>query len=63
MNELIEKICKRTGLSEDKAKEVVEMVVDQLKAKLPPSVSGQVDNVASGQEASSLSSLLSKKSA
>lgn len=63
MNELVEKVCAKTGLPEEKVKEVLEVVVEQLKAKLPSSVSGQVENVMSGREASSLSSLLSKKSA
>ncbi|HET7872026.1 MAG TPA: hypothetical protein VFL42_05900 [Terriglobales bacterium] len=68
MEELINKVSQRTGLSSDKARSVVETVIEHLKAKLPSSVSGPLDNLVSGQGESSdiadrVSGVFGKKSA
>lgn len=44
MNELIQNIVQRTGIPQDKAQTVVQMVVSHLKERLPASVSSQLDN-------------------
>jgi hypothetical protein len=48
MDELIDLITQKTGLSQDKAKIAVDTVVNFLKQKLPPSIAGQIDVVLAG---------------
>ncbi len=48
MNELIQQVAQRTGLSEEKAKTAVDTVVNFLKDKLPSPIAGQIDNALSG---------------
>lgn len=45
MDELIKKVSEKTGLSEEMARQAVEVVVDHLKDKLPGPLAGQIDNV------------------
>ena len=47
MNELIKLVSQKTGLPEDKAKVAVETVINFLKSKLPPTISGQLDAILS----------------
>jgi hypothetical protein len=49
MEELIELIVEKTGISEEIANKVVDMVVDFLKDKLPEPIAGQLDNLLSGE--------------
>ena len=49
MEELIEPIVEKTGISEEIATKVVDMVVDVLKDKLPEPIAGQLDNLLSGE--------------
>ena len=67
MDELVNTIIQKTGLSEDKARVAAAAVVNYLKSKLPESVAGQVDKVLTGEGGSSLSErlggILGKKSA
>lgn len=44
MQELIQKVAERTGLSEDKAKTAIDTVVGFLKERLPGPLASQVDN-------------------
>lgn len=44
MEELIQKVSERTGLSADKARTAIDTVVGFLKEKLPAPIAGQVDN-------------------
>jgi nucleoid DNA-binding protein len=48
MDELTKLVAQRTGLPQDKAKVVVDTVVNYLKKKLPPSVAGQLDVILTG---------------
>lgn len=48
MDELIKEVAKKTGLSEEKSKEVVQVVLDYIKAKLPAPVAAQVDAFLAG---------------
>jgi hypothetical protein len=64
MNELIQQVTQRTGLSEDKARETVETVVSYLKQKLPGPLSAQIDSVLEGGGVGgALGSVFGKKSA
>jgi hypothetical protein len=48
LDELVKLVSDRTGLSEEKSKVAVEIVLDYLKAKLPAPVAGQIDNLLAG---------------
>ncbi len=50
MNELVQLVVKKTGMSEEQAKQAVETVVEFLKQKLPPQLAGQVDVVLGNDE-------------
>lgn len=67
MDQLINTLTQKTGLSEDKARVAVDTVVNFLKSKLPGPVGGQLDNALSGQAGSGISErlggILGKKSA
>lgn len=48
MDELVALVVKKTGLSEAKAKEAVDTVLDFLKKQLPGPIASQIDNVLNG---------------
>ena len=48
MDELVELIVKKTGIPKDTAEQVVEVVVDFLKDKLPTPLAGSLDNILEG---------------
>ena len=48
MQELINQVTQRTGISEDQARQAVETVLGFLKDKLPAPIAGQLDSVVSG---------------
>jgi hypothetical protein len=56
MNELTNLITQRTGLSDDMAQQVVQIVSGYLKDKLPEPLGSQVSNVLGSQPAASGSS-------
>ena len=43
MNELVQLIMQKTGLSQDKAQQVVDTVVTHLKARLPESLTSHLN--------------------
>jgi nucleoid DNA-binding protein len=47
MDELVQQIASATGISQEQAREALQMVVDFLDAKLPPQVAEQIDAVLS----------------
>ena len=66
MEELVALVVEKTGLSEKQAEQAVEVVLDFIKGKLPPAVSGQIDNLLDGEgglggAAGMLGGLLGKK--
>lgn len=65
MNELVQQVCQRTGLSEDKAQQAVQTVIGYLKEKLPGPIAGQIDSALQGGSGISgtLGSVLGKKTA
>ena len=48
MDELVNQVVSRTGISQDQAREAVQMAVDFLKSKLPAPIAAQIDAVLSG---------------
>lgn len=49
MNELIQQITQRTGISESQAQQAVQIVGNFLKQRLPGPAAQQVENFISGQ--------------
>ena len=49
MDELINQITQRTGISQNQAQQAVQVTVNFLKQRLPPQISSQVENFISGQ--------------
>ena len=54
MDELIELVAQKTGLSEEMAKVAVDTVIDFLKDKLPGPAAAQLDTLLEGGDVSSL---------
>ena len=54
MNELVELVAKKTGLSDEMAKVAVDTVVDYLKDKMPGSAGAQLDALLEGGDLSDL---------
>ena len=50
MNELVNIVAQKTGISADQARTAVDTVVGYLKDKLPASLAGQLDGLAGGGE-------------
>ena len=48
MNELINMIVQKTGISQENAQKAVQVTVDFFKSKLPAPIAGQVDSILSG---------------
>ena len=48
MDELIELVSQKAGLSEEIAKKAVDAVIGYLKDKLPAPIAGQIDGVLGG---------------
>jgi hypothetical protein len=48
MDELIQQITSRTGISEDQARQAVEMVLAFAKTKLPEPIASQLDGFMGG---------------
>ena len=48
MEELIELVSQKAGLSEEMAKKAVDAVIGYLKDKLPSPIAGQIDGVLGG---------------
>ncbi|HZS07407.1 MAG TPA: hypothetical protein VFD58_21405 [Blastocatellia bacterium] len=49
MNELINMVSQKTGVTEEKAKMAVEVVIGYLKDKLPAPIASQVENAVGGE--------------
>lgn len=48
MNELVNVVMQKTGLSQEDAQKAVQTVIDFMKSKLPPPLAGQVDAALKG---------------
>jgi len=54
MDELVNLLVEKTGISEEKAREVTDVVIEFLKSKLPEPLGGQLENLISGAETGGL---------
>ncbi len=59
MDEVVKMVAEKTGLSEEVARQAVEVVVDFLKAKLPEPWGSQVEKLLAG-DAPDLGDMLQK---
>jgi uncharacterized protein (DUF2267 family) len=50
MDELVQLVSQKTGLSEEMSRQAVEVVLEYLKEKLPEPIAGQLDNVLEGSK-------------
>jgi hypothetical protein len=57
MEELVNLVSKKTGLSKEMSKTVVDVVLDFIKKKLPAPAAAQLDGLLNGQGASALGAL------
>lgn len=48
MEELVNVVSEKTGLSEEMSRQAVEVVLAYLKEKLPAPIAGQLDNLLEG---------------
>lgn len=48
MDDLIKMVTERVGIPEDKARSAVELITNQLRSRLPSSLSGQIDSALGG---------------
>lgn len=48
MNELVDVIVQKTGMSQEQAQKAAQAAIDFIKGKLPPGMSSQVDAVLAG---------------
>jgi len=48
MEDLINAIVQKTGLSRDKAQDAAQTTINWLKDRLPPAVAGQIDSIVIG---------------
>lgn len=53
MDQIVQLVQQKTGISEDQARTAVTTVLDFVKAKLPAPIAGQVDGVLGSSEAGS----------
>jgi hypothetical protein len=58
MDELIKLLVQKTGMSEDQAREVADVVIEFLKSKLPEPFRSQVENLISGAETGGIDSVV-----
>ena len=57
MNELINLVVQKTGLSQDDAQKAVQVVVDSLMRKLPASIAAQVAAFLSGRASGAINTI------
>ncbi len=48
MDELVNTVAQRTGLSQEQARAAAQATIDFLKSRMPPQLAGQVDNALKG---------------
>jgi len=65
MNEVVQLVTQKTGISEDKAREAVQVVLEHLRSRLPGPIASQLDSYLQGggqgnQSESGLGNLLGK---
>jgi hypothetical protein len=63
MNELVQIVMQKTGLSQDKAQEIVDTVVSHFKTNLPSALSGHFDSCVAALESPTAQGLFEKAKA
>jgi hypothetical protein len=58
MDELVNRVAERAGISQEQAREAVNTVIEFIKEKLPPAFAGQVDNFINGGKIGGLGGLM-----
>lgn len=58
MNEIIKMVSQKTGISEPMAKMAVDVVISQLKTKLPAGVGNQIEDLLNGKGANAAGNIL-----
>ena len=58
MDELINMVVQKTGLSQDDARKAVEVVVNTLKSKLPAPIASHVDAFLAGGASGGMSAIM-----
>ena len=48
MNELVQMVTQKTGISQDKAQQAVDVVINHLKSRLPGPIASQLDQFTGG---------------
>lgn len=51
MDELVDLVVEKTGISEEQARQAVEVVLDFIKDKLPKSLAERLDDIIEGDKA------------
>ena len=62
MEELVNAVAQKTGLSQDDARKAVEVVVNTLKSKLPAPIASHVDSFLAGGMSGGAGSLMDEAS-
>jgi hypothetical protein len=57
MDELVQLVSEKTGLSEELSRKAVEVVVGYLKKKLPPPIAERLDDLLEGADLTDLGDL------
>jgi hypothetical protein len=60
MNELVQLVMQKTGVSQDTAQKVVDTVTGYLKTKMPPAFASHLDGVLSGESLSEAEGIAEK---
>jgi hypothetical protein len=60
MDELINLVVQKTGISQDDARKAVEVVVNALKSKLPAPIASHVDSFLAGEMSGGMDTLTSE---
>jgi hypothetical protein len=60
MDELVQVLMQKTGMSQEKAQEVVNTVVSHIKARLPGPIASHLDSVLSGATSGELAAIEDK---
>ena len=58
MDELVQLVSEKTGLSEELSRQAVEVVMEYLKAKLPPPIAERLDDLLEGADLTDLGNLV-----
>jgi hypothetical protein len=48
MNEIVQMVAQKTGIGEDKARQAVQVVVEQLRSRLPGPLASHLDSFVGG---------------